>query len=212
MNNVVTIFSKNIEACSKKVIKYHKCVICDNSIKNKKKYNCHCYKCFKLLFPQKIVHNGRVKEDHIVKQIMGIYSNFSWVCNKKIQDGISKKRPDLLCDFGSHILIVEIDEHGHKNYKNIDEGNRMLDLLVDTGLRSIVCIRFNPDSYTKANGLRMGSCWSKNKGTGLLEVKKGKEDEWNSRMNKLMDEIGYWCKKRSENRIEVVKLFYNEKK
>ena len=38
-----------------------------------------------------------------------------WISDKKVQDVCSKRRPDVFADFGSHILIVEIDENQHND-------------------------------------------------------------------------------------------------
>jgi hypothetical protein len=56
--------------------------------------------------------------------------------DKVIEGGCSKKRPDLFIDFGSHCLIIEIDENRHTNYAC--EQKRMILLYEDINeLKSI---------------------------------------------------------------------------
>jgi hypothetical protein len=75
------------------------------------KYEHYCVFCFMHLFPEKpITRNYKTKEKHITDKLMEYFPDFTWSSDKKIEDGCSKKRPDLLVDLGSHIIIVEIDE------------------------------------------------------------------------------------------------------
>ena len=61
------------------------------------------------LFPDKpVIRNYKTKEKDVVDRIKEIFPDFTWVHDKKIQDGCSKRRPDLLLDLGSHIIIIEI--------------------------------------------------------------------------------------------------------
>ena len=39
-----------------------------------------------------------------------------WVFDRQVQNGCSKKRPDVLLDVSTHHIIVEIDENRHINY------------------------------------------------------------------------------------------------
>lgn len=66
--------------------------------------------------------------------------------DKRVDGGCSLKRPDVLIDFGTHVLIVEVDEHRHASYTC--EMKRMVTLYEDLGFRKVVFIRFNPDDYT----------------------------------------------------------------
>ena len=66
--------------------------------------------------------------------------------DKLVDGGCTRYRPDILIDFGSHIVIIEIDEFRHTNY--VCEQKRMIDLYEDMGYRNTIFIRFNPDGYT----------------------------------------------------------------
>ena len=129
------------------------------------------------------------------------------MADKKIEDGCSKRRPDLLLDLGEHIIIVEVDENKHTNYDCSCENKCLMEISQDLQHRPIVFIRFNPDGYTNKDGKRVTSCWSENK-LGLLVIKKNKVDEYTIRVQTLLDQIQYWVDNKSEKMIEIVELFY----
>jgi hypothetical protein len=126
-----------------------------------------------------------------------------------IQDGCSRKRPDLLLDLGYQVIVVEIDENQHESYDCSCENKRLMLLSQDIGHRPIVFIRFNPDDYI--NGTKkVTSCWSLNK-LGVCSVKKAKVKEWNERLELLNAQIAYWTHSdnKTEKTIEIVQLFYD---
>jgi hypothetical protein len=164
--------------------------------------------CYINLFPdQKISHNYKTKEKAVADNVKNIFKNFTWFCDKKIQDGCSKRRPDLLLDIGSHILIVEIDENKHTNYDCICENKRLMEISKDLGFRPIVLIRFNPDSYINTKGRLIKSCWKTDK-FGILKISKTKKDEWEERLNILNQQIQYWIDNYTEKTLEITELFY----
>ncbi len=174
-----------------------------------KKYEGYCLFCYVHLFPDKpITKNYKTKEKEVVNRILEIYPNFTWVSDKKIQDGCSRKRPDLLVDFGSHIIIVEVDENAHSTYDCSCENKRLMELSQDVGHRPIVFIRFNPDEYIDQDGNKIKSCWKINKTTGLMTIDSNKKLEWEERINILLEQIKYWSENKSEKIIEIIELFY----
>ena len=194
------------------------CKICDGSLLCKsewcektanKKYEGYCLFCYVNLFPDKpITRNYKNKEKDVVDGILKIFPNFTWICDKKVQDGCSKRRPDLLLDMGSHIIIVEIDENAHTNYDCSCENKRLMEISQDLGHRPIVFIRFNPDDYTDKEGNKIKSCWKLNMTTGLIGLDQKKIKEWGERINSLVEQINYWIKNPTEKTIEIVELFY----
>ena len=56
------------------------------------------------------------KEKAVVEFIQEVFSDFTWNVDKRVADGCSRRRPDLLLDMGSQIIIVEIDENSHSTY------------------------------------------------------------------------------------------------
>lgn len=194
-----------------------RCIICKGSdicksewcsTYGNSKYKGYCLFCFVNLFPDKVISkNYKTKERYISEYIKTIYCNFSWITDKSIEFGCSKRRPDLLLDLGFHILIIEVDENQHVNY--LCENKRIMELSQDVGYRPIVFIRFNPDGYIDKNNNKVTSCWKINKTLGILQINKKKETEWTTRLNTLIETIQHWIDNPSEKTIEVVKLFYS---
>ena len=175
------------------------------------KYDGYCLFCFINLFPDKHVSmNYKTKEYAVVEFVKNKFSNLSWIADKKIQDGCSRRRPDLLLDLGYQVIIVEIDENQHINYDCSCENKRLMELSQDVDHRPIIFIRFNPDDYKK-DGLNITSCWGINK-KGICVVKKTKVNEWVERLNALEEIINYWIDpiNNTNKTIEIIQLFYNE--
>jgi hypothetical protein len=127
------------------------------------KYNSYCYFCFIHMFPDlPTAKNYKTKEKTVAEYITKIFPQYTWITDKKIQDGCSRRRPDLLLDLGFQILIIEIDENQHTDYDCSCENKRLMEISQDLGHRPIIFIRFNPDSYKNENGILIKSCWKLN--------------------------------------------------
>ena len=173
-----------------------------------KRYDGYCVRCCIHLFPDKVmVRNYKTKENCVVDKIRDAFPDLSWIADKKVQDGCSKRRPDLLLDLGSHVLIIEIDEDKHSNYDCSCENKRLMELSKDLDHRPIVFLRFNPDSYIDENNIEISSCWTYNS-SGIMRVSKKKEKEWNHRIDILLRQIQYWKNNETNKTIEIVQLFY----
>ena len=183
------------------------CEVQMNSASNKK-YEGYCLYCFLNLFPDKpVIRNYKTKEKEVVDRIKEIFPEFTWIHDKRVEGGCSKRRPDLLLDLGSHIIIVEIDENKHTEYECSCENKRIMEISQDVYHRPIVFIRFNPDKYIDENGNKISSCWRLNK-QGIICITKTKIDEWNYRINCLIEQIKYWIDNPSGKLVEQVQLFY----
>ena len=174
------------------------------------KYEGYCMPCFinnpdNLLKPA--MRNHKTKEKEVVDCVMQHYPQFTWVADRRVQDGCSRRRPDLLLDMGSHILIVEIDENKHSGYDCSCENKRLMEISQDLQHRPIVFIRFNPDSYKTQDGVLVKSCWKLNK-TGVMSIIVNKHCEWNARLETLNQQIQYWIDNPPEKIVEIVELFY----
>ena len=182
---------------------------CDTLISNKK-YKGYCLFCFMNLFPdEKVSRNYKTKEISVRDYIKTEFPDIDWICDKQINNGCSKKRPDLLLDLGYQVLIIEIDENQHNNYDCSCENKRLMELSQDLNHRPIVFIRFNPDDYLD-NNKNITSCWGPD-GNGICCVKKSKKREWNERLNILKDTVNYWINEENKTNktIEVIELFYD---
>jgi hypothetical protein len=185
-----------------------KSVWCETSASNK--YEHYCMPCFVNNPENKDKPNARnykTKENDVVGRIKQIFDNFTLVADKKVQDGCSRRRPDLLLDMGSHIIIVEIDENKHSMYDCSCEHKRLMELSQDLHHRPVVFIRFNPDDYTNQDGVLVKSCWKLNK-LGVMQITKGKQQEWEERIETLKQQIQYWIDNSSDKTIEIIELFY----
>ena len=175
-----------------------------------KKYDGYCLFCYMNMFPDKPVsRNYKTKEYSVVEYVKQKFVDFDWKTDKTINDGCSKRRPDLLLDLGYQIVIIEIDENQHNNYDCSCENKRIMELSQDLGHRPIVFIRFNPDDYIK-NEKKISSCWGANE-KGICVVKKSKKDEWIERLSCLEKTITYWSKPLNvtNKTIETIQLFYD---
>ena len=195
------------------------CKICDGSKLCKSswcetignpKYELYCLACF-VNNPENqtkpAIRNYKTKEKEVVDKIKKTFTNFTWVSDKKVQDGCSRRRPDLLLDMGTHIIIVEVDENKHTDYECSCEHKRLMELSQDLQHRPIIFIRFNPDDYINQEGTLVKSCWKLNK-LGVMQIMKIKEKEWEERVNILKQQIQYWIDNSTDKTIEIVELFY----
>ena len=173
------------------------------------KYNNYCLTCCINICPEiQVSRNYKTKEKEVVDRIKEKYPNFTWIHDKKVVDGCSKRRPDLLLDMGYHIIIVEVDENKHSGYDCSCENKRLMELSQDLQHRPIVFIRFNPDSYINQNKLKISSCWRTNK-LGVIQIMKTRMTEWKERINILNQQIQYWIDNKSNKTIEIIELFYD---
>ncbi len=182
---------------------------CNTNVKNK--YDGYCLNCFIHAHPDKPVsRNYKTKERCVVEYITSHFPDLSWVADKTITDGCSLRRPDLMLDLGYQVVIVEVDENQHIQYDCSCENKRVMQLSQDVSHRPLIMVRFNPDEYTGENGESVTSCWGVNK-LGLCVVKKSKEKEWESRLERLREQVEYWTNSENatEKTVEIVELFYD---
>ena len=173
------------------------------------KYDGYCLYCYMNMFPDKPVsRNYKTKEKEVVDIIKDKYPDFTWIHDKKVQDGCSNRRPDLLLDMGDYIIIIEVDENKHTDYDCSCENKRLMELSQDLQHRPIVFIRFNPDSYINQDGNKITSCWITNK-KGVIQIMKTKMSEWEERINILNQQIQYWIDNKTNKTIEIIQLFYD---
>jgi len=180
------------------------------STRVQEKYDGYCRFCYINLFPDKpVFRNYKTKEYSVVEYVKSKYPTLTWIADKIINGGCSKRRPDLLLDLGYQIVIVEVDENKHTNYDCSCENKRIMELSQDLGHRPIVFIRFNPDDYI-TNGITITSCWVRDK-TGICVVKKTKKNEWMQRLSALEESINYWIDplNKTDKTVETIQLFYD---
>jgi len=87
-------------------IKNKKCksYLCSTQVSEK--YDGYCLYCYMNLFPDKPVsRNYKTKEYAVVEFVKSTFPNLSWIADKRILDGRSRRRPDLFLDLGYQIII-----------------------------------------------------------------------------------------------------------
>ena len=181
---------------------------CGTLVSNKM-YEGYCTRCFMFTFPDKpIARNYKTKEMTVVEYVKSEFPNVDWISDKRVSGGCSLRRPDLLLDLGNKVIIIEIDENGHRDYDCSCEHKRMMEISLDLGHRPIIFIRFNPDSYMK-NNKKVTSCWSVNK-NGICAISKNKKKEWTQRLNSLTNQISYWLKNDTDKTVETIELYFDD--
>ena len=170
------------------------------------RYLGYCSRCFFYTFPyEKLTRNYKTKENTIVDHIKQKFPNYDWVNDRRVVDGCSLKRPDLYCDFGSHIVVIEVDEDAHRGYSC--EEKRMFTIINDFGVRSTIFIRINPDKYTDEKTNRViPSPFVMKQDTGKLEVKNKKELD--IRLNHLCDTIERYSFEKEYKIFTLEELFF----
>jgi hypothetical protein len=195
----------------------YRCKICDGrslcksewcEVRGIPKYEGYCLSCCIQVCPDiKVCCNYKTKENAVIGLIKEHFPDFTWVHDKRVEGGCSKRRPDLLLDLGTHVIIVEVDENRHNDYDCSCEHKRLMEISRDLSHRNIVFIRFNPDEYTDSSGKTVKSCWRINK-LGLMGIMKSKESEWQQRIHLLKEKIQYFVENPSEKMVEIIELFY----
>ena len=181
--------------------------LCPTQVR-KDKYDGYCLRCFIHLFPDKpVARNYKTKEQATVDFIKQQFPDKTWITDKTITGGCSKRRPDLLMDYGEHIIIIEIDENQHKSYDDC-YNRRIMEISQDLGHRPVVFIRFNPDDYIDKDNKNIKSCWTTTRKTGLVKINNKKN--WEQRLNVLKNQVQYWIENKTEKTVETVHLFYDE--
>ena len=151
--------------------------------------------------------NYKTKEKEVASAVTQRFSYATWYLDKRIQDGCSARRPDMLLDLGSHVIMVEVDEDRHNSYDCSCENKRLMLLAQDLGHRPMVVIRFNPDKYKTLDGKKVPSCWKLNK-MGVVHLPRNQQKNWDARIKVLLETIQYWIDNQSEKQIETIELYY----
>ncbi len=117
----------------------------------------YCIRCFVNLFPEKPnARNYKTKESSVATFLQEKFPNVTWVHDKKIEGGCSRRRPDLFLDMGSHVVIVEVDENKNDAYDFTCENKRLTEISQDLNHRCLVMIRWCTKTCQKWHGPEEG--------------------------------------------------------
>lgn len=175
------------------------------------KYNGYCARCYVHMNPDNpISRNYKTKESSVILFIKKHFPSLNLIIDKKISNGSSNRRPDILIELDHQNIIIEIDENQHKDYDCSCDNKRLMELSKDLNHKNIVFIRFNPDDYVNCKGTKFKSCWIQDK-NGKLKIKDDKD--WDNRLNNLKNQINYWInpKNKTNKMIEIIQLYFDEK-
>jgi len=170
------------------------------------RYKPYCFPCYCVLHPnEEIPRRYRLKEHYVGDAIQKEFGeSMTLVFNKTVEGGCSKRRPDIRMDFGSHCVMIEIDENRHLNYSC--EEKRMVDLYEDVGFRKCVFLRFNPDGY-RIGAKRYSTPFSFT-ATGAMMVE---ETEMTRRMEELLQRVHYFKAHEPAQALTMEYLFYGDR-
>jgi hypothetical protein len=137
--------------------------ICINCKMTRKYIEDYCAPCYYFLNPElEESKKNRVRKEHMINDLYkSMYPNFIWESQDKILPNVCdiKRRPDYFINYGTHCIILEIDENQHKNYNEQCEISRLNQISEVVNDLPTIYIRFNPDSY-KCNGKTIEGCFS----------------------------------------------------
>ena len=162
----------------------------------------YCFRCYCVLHPDAVIpRKYKLKEHHVVDYLKNHFQDtFTMRFDKIVEGGCSRRRPDVFIDFGSHCLVIEIDENRHVNYTC--EEKRMIELYEDIGFRKIIFLRMNPDQYKEGNSKHPSPF--RYTRAGILHLE---ETEFDRRMRHVIDRIRVHQHESSEP-ITIEYLFY----
>ena len=155
-----------------------------------------CFKCYCITYPDEpIPRRFMLKEHHLRDALKKSFPGIHMVFNKQT-GGCSQRRPDVLIECLTHVIIVECDERQHKTTSC--EEKRMMQIYRDMDYRPVVFLRFNPDTY------KGETCFSSTE-TGLKVHRK----EWNKRIKDLLTRIGVHQESIPSKSITIEYLYYD---
>jgi hypothetical protein len=169
-------------------------------------------RCFVHLYPDHTLARARCVKERLVVDALreGLPPEIveKLVFNRRIQGGDTRRKPDVYLECGTHGVIGECDEHQHEYYERICENRRVVELWQDSRKPVVAVVRFNPDAYTDAHGVRHASCFSYDK-NGLPYVPKTKRKEWFERLEKFVQVMQYSIDNVPDKSIDAHYLFYD---
>jgi hypothetical protein len=139
--------------------------------------------------------NTHKKEERIRNILNGEFGE-PYLTDKIVNVDCGRERPDIIYDFGTHFVDIEVDENQHRGYHKTNltkcETDRMKNITYSLGM-PVTFIRYNPDTY-KMNGKKIEISKTKREDLLIKWIKKIKND--------VPDEEGY-CR--------AIYLFYDDK-
>ncbi len=171
----------------------------------------YCLHCYVNIFPNEPKSRNYKLKENLVKEdindrIKSNYPHLNIIYDKSIDGGCSARRPDQMIDCYTHVVFGEVDEEQHSAPEYSCENKRMMTLMRDVGLRPVVFIRFNPDSYVDSNNVKHVSPFKKQK-CGKLVVKN--QTEWIKRLEIYKSRLQFYLNNIPNQEVTIEHLFYD---
>ena len=115
---------------------------------------------------------------------------FIYDSNRMLQN-CTKKRPDIYFELTKHCVIVEVDENQHNIYDDKCECGRLNEIVNGIGGKSVIIIRYNPDTIRNNNK--------------IIEIKQ--IDKIELLIKTIKKEL---VKEYNEFVVKIIQLFYND--
>ena len=116
-------------------IKSPKCTKCNFNRQNPN-FKPLCTTCYRFDNPNSdFTRNYKVKENTIMKFVKEKYP--ICIMDSTISGGCSRRRPDGLIEYDLFSIIIEIDENCHKNYEDICENKRLMEIYQDLNFKPL---------------------------------------------------------------------------
>jgi len=171
------------------------------------RYKPYCAPCYFFLNPNiKPIKRYLTKELHLREELRSFLEPYHPFYNTIIPNSCNILcRPDIFIDCGTHLVIIECDEHQHRNYSEICEMKRYNNILFIYG-KPAIFIRFNPDSYKGGYEYYQGCFKDDPNLSGGYQVIK---NEWEKRIELLKENISMALLDCPKVPLNVIWLFYD---
>jgi hypothetical protein len=120
------------------------------------------------------------------------FPDLNWIFNNNIPVGTSRRRRNAFAKLLDRALSIEVDEFSHVGYGSICESRKVIEHFEDARHLPHLFVRFNPDIYTNATGVKVPSCWGKTLKTQEPRVAPKQVVQWQHRLEKLAQIVQYF--------------------
>lgn len=205
----------SISNIKKAINKHYHCSNCGDGVGGKfvKLVNTDlCYRCYCYENPDEPIPFRFKMKEHFFREAFEKFMSSLDIgidfitpeFDKQISNGCSRRRPDILIDCYTHIIVLELDENQHSGYTC--ENKRLCEIFRDLGNRPIVFLRLNPDSYKNEDGKYISSCFYYSKG-GAIKIR---QKEWKTRCNVMFTNMVRYMSSVPTREMTVKSFFFSK--
>ena len=125
-----------------------------------------------------------------------------FICDETL-GACSRKRPDMMWDFGVMVIWLEINEHQHNTYPPKCEADRRNQIWQDIGNCPAPLIEFNPDEYEDLNGRKHGGMFYQKRTSGGDKRLRPNREEFEWRRQALVQRLQKALEDIQPNRVDT---------